>query len=78
MNAQTPGGVAPLHRAAYCGHTEVVQLLLQHKANVMVTDSDGRTPLHKVCRTASANNPFSASYDIGGKVATRKYFGAFV
>ena len=51
VNAQTPGGVAPLHRAAYCGRTEVVQLVLQHGADVIVMDSDGRTPLHKVSFT---------------------------
>lgn len=47
-NSQTPGGVTPLHRAAYCGHVEVVRVLLQHAADVELVDSDGRTALHKV------------------------------
>ena len=30
------------------GHTSIVQLLLEHQANVMLQDSDGKTALHKV------------------------------
>lgn len=47
-NAQTPGGVTPLHRAAYAGHSEVVRLLLEYHANVLLCDDDGSTALHKV------------------------------
>ena len=47
-NAKTRSGlVTPLHRAAYCGHLKVVQLLLQHKADPTMCDSDGQNPLHK-------------------------------
>ena len=49
-NSQTPGGVAPLHRAAYCGNEMVVKVLLGGGAKVSLVDSDGRTPLHKVKR----------------------------
>ena len=48
VNAQTPGGVAPLHRAAYCGHGGVVKVLLQAGADVALQDGDGRSSLHKV------------------------------
>jgi ankyrin repeat protein len=50
VNAMTTTGLAtPLHRAAYMGHTDIVTLLLQHKADLLAADSDGITPLHKVC-----------------------------
>ncbi len=48
MNSQTPGGVTPIHRAAYCGHEEIVRELLDRGADVKLVDSDGRTALHKV------------------------------
>ena len=46
------GGATALHRAAYVGHMSIVQLLLNHRANVMLQDGDGKTVLHKV----SSNN----------------------
>ena len=51
VNSQTPGGVAPLHRAAYCGHGNVVRVLLDHSGDAALTDSDGRTAMHKVRKT---------------------------
>ncbi|XP_032373257.1 ankyrin repeat domain-containing protein 39 isoform X2 [Etheostoma spectabile] len=45
--ALTPGGATPLHRSAYCGHLEVVRLLLHHRADPMLFDDDGASPLHK-------------------------------
>lgn len=39
-------GETPLHLAAKNGCTEVVQLLLEHKANVEAKASNGMTPLH--------------------------------
>ncbi|XP_076435398.1 putative palmitoyltransferase ZDHHC13 [Babylonia areolata] len=48
VNAATRTGKAtPLHRAAYVGSREVVQLLLQCKADPLFVDADGMTPLHK-------------------------------
>lgn len=38
---------APIHRAAYMGHTKVIQVLLAAKASINIQDSDGCTPLHK-------------------------------
>lgn len=49
VNAQTATGlVTPLHRAAYCGHTSIMELLLQHGADAALCDADGETTLHKV------------------------------
>ncbi|KAL5005536.1 hypothetical protein ScPMuIL_018992 [Solemya velum] len=41
------GGVTPLHRAAYCGHIDTVEILLNSRANPMLRDGDGKVPLHK-------------------------------
>jgi ankyrin repeat protein len=37
----------PLHRAAYIGNFEIVQLLLEQKSNPHDKDCDGKTALHK-------------------------------
>ena len=39
--AVSVGGATPLHRAAFMGHREVVELLLAHGTPVEVCDSDG-------------------------------------
>ena len=41
-------GVTPLHHTAYQDHMHIVRLLLQHRADVKMADSDGKIPLHKV------------------------------
>ena len=38
-----------LHRACEKAHVEVARLLVEHDANVAVTDVCGRTPLHWAC-----------------------------
>lgn len=45
---RTPAGATPLHRAAYCGHVDVVRLLLGRGADPTLCDDDGATALHKV------------------------------
>ena len=45
VNAQDVDGEAALHAAGYCGHLEVVRLLLDHKADVHVQDAAHNTPL---------------------------------
>ena len=49
VNAQTRSGdVTPLHRAAYCGCDDVIDVLLKNGSDVMLQDDDGQTALHKV------------------------------
>lgn len=46
--SHSAGGATGLHRAAYCGHEDVVRVLVRGGAEGGRVDSDGRTPLHKV------------------------------
>lgn len=47
-NSQTTSGyTTALHRAAYMGHLESIELLLGHGACAELTDSDGKSALHK-------------------------------
>lgn len=45
INIALPDGKAPLHIAAETGNLAVVNMLLQHKAEINVTDRLGQTPL---------------------------------
>jgi len=48
VNARTKAGLAtPLHRAAFCGHIRVIDLLLNAHAEINARDADGHTPLKK-------------------------------
>ena len=44
INIQDPWGDTPLHRAAYFGNIEMVQLLLKKGANKHLKNKKGRTP----------------------------------
>ena len=45
INCTLANGITPLMIASSCGHTEIVQVLLQAGANVNSTDNDGYSPL---------------------------------
>ena len=45
VDAAGPRGRTALHGAAAAGHTEMLRLLLPHRASRSVTDEDGATPL---------------------------------
>ena len=50
VNAQTKSGRdTPLHRASYAGHQDIVSTLLQHGANILMTNADGQTAFHRAC-----------------------------
>lgn len=44
VNAQNSYGSTPLHHALYTGNTDVIEILLQHGANVNAKDGKGLTP----------------------------------
>ncbi|XAR61262.1 hypothetical protein NMG60_11034909 [Bertholletia excelsa] len=46
VNERDQNGWTPLHRAAFKGRAEGVELLLGNGARVDLADNDGRTPLH--------------------------------
>jgi len=46
VNHKDSIGVGALHWAAFCGHTCVIKRLLEAKADLHITDREGRTPLH--------------------------------
>lgn len=41
------GGATALHRAAMMGRDQIIKLLLAHKADALLQDSDGKTALHR-------------------------------
>jgi len=36
-----------MHRAAYCGHNDIIKVLIANGADIQLQDDDGVTPLHK-------------------------------
>lgn len=57
VNAVTNGGATPLHRACMMGHLNIVELLVNAQANLLLQDEDGQTALHR----AAANSHVSVS-----------------
>ncbi len=45
LNAISKDGFMPLHIAAYCGHKDIVEMLLKRGVKMNKKDKDGRTPV---------------------------------
>ena len=50
----------PLHRAAWSGRTDVVQVLIKHNANINAVDCGGDTPLHDAAMRNHYNSVIEA------------------
>ena len=51
VNCQTrAGGETPLHRAAYMGNQEIIELLVQVGGSILLKNNEGQTCLHKACQ----------------------------
>ena len=53
-----PCGASSLHSAAWCGHPDIVELILAAEANVNAINFDGETPLD--CATNFSQNEIAA------------------
>jgi len=53
VNAVDLNGNSPLHMACSNGHSEVVRLLLQSRANHLLKNGRGEIPLHLACKWGS-------------------------
>lgn len=42
MNAEDSERWTPLHAAATCGHLQLVRILIQHGANLLAVNADGK------------------------------------
>ncbi|KAH8413406.1 hypothetical protein KR009_010891 [Drosophila setifemur] len=47
VNAVTKAGATSLHRAAMMGHLDIVKLLAEHRANLLLQDECGQSALHR-------------------------------
>ena len=55
MNARNESGVTPLYVACECGHTELVEALLERGTDVNVRDNFVEAPLHVAGKTGRRN-----------------------
>ena len=56
INCRSPSGATPLLTAAWHGKVDIVQQLLESKADARATDDSGRTALHMASRRVSGEN----------------------
>ena len=67
INGQAADGITALHFAVINGTPEMVQALIEAKANVNIADNDGNTALHHAARYASLDE-VKALIQAGAKV----------
>ena len=75
-NRDEPYGVSSLHSAAWCGHPDIVELILAAEAKVNVINFDGKTPLD--CATIFSQNEIEDHLrNHGGRTAAELKAEAF-
>lgn len=45
----------PLHAAAHCGETEIVETLIKQNSRINAKDAKWYTPLHRACASKAAS-----------------------
>lgn len=70
----TDGNWSPLHYAAGMGHVDIVELLLDHKANIEAMTDKGRTPLLWACGNGQLKTALTL-LKRGAAVEARNEFG---
>ena len=55
---------SPLHSAAYYGDLQMVQVLLEHKADIEAQDDSGETPLHYLSRDMGGGRQISQLHKV--------------
>src|SRR6202046_1364609 len=64
INASDPRGQTPLHGAAFWGWNDVVQYLVNHKANLNAKDAKGMTPVDSAMGRAGGNSRGGQRIDV--------------
>ena len=79
VNYQEPenkGGRSALHYAVTVDNRQLVNLLIKNYADVLVKDSEGRTPMHLVCQESGNIDIFTmlldSCYDAKDSLDTKK------
>ncbi|CAM9598019.1 unnamed protein product [Scytosiphon promiscuus] len=75
LDARDVSGSCPVHLAAACGHAQVVQVLLQHGADISSGNGLKQTPLHAAAGAANPANSLRLLLDAGGDVGSRDSAG---
>ena len=63
-NLRGYSGMSPLHSAAYYGDLQIVQVLLEHKADVDAEDDSGQTPLLNLSRNRGGGRRMSQLHQV--------------
>ncbi|CAM9426553.1 unnamed protein product [Ectocarpus sp. 6 AP-2014] len=75
LDARDHSGSCPIHLAAACGHANVVQVLLQHGADVSGSNGVAQSPLHTAAAGLDSGDCARLLLDAGGDLKARDSAG---